>query len=198
MISVRAAGVGNWDEIVRVGDWDIGHRPPPALGVENVDAVGEDVATLSSRPWPASSARQTPCGWIAVHETLIPANIAVRVGLESRYPSSADRGFKSFLSAQRSGATHRGAPLRACGGLSDLTVSPPKSAHVPRNPPTRVLTGAQATAHRRTRKSPRGSHPRGPEMVRRGGGLESVRGLRRLPVAGLAVWASPASASACR
>jgi len=26
VISVRAAGVGNWDEIVRVGDWDVGHR----------------------------------------------------------------------------------------------------------------------------------------------------------------------------
>src|SRR5205823_9429371 len=44
------------------------------------------------------------------------------VNLESRYPSSADRGFKSLPSAQRSGATHRGAPVRACGGLSGPTV----------------------------------------------------------------------------
>jgi hypothetical protein len=44
-----AAGVGNWDEIVRVGDWDVGRRPPLALGVEAagiVDAVGEDVTSL--------------------------------------------------------------------------------------------------------------------------------------------------------
>ena len=34
VISVHAAGVGNWDEIVRVGDWDVGRRPPLALGVE--------------------------------------------------------------------------------------------------------------------------------------------------------------------
>jgi NADPH:quinone reductase-like Zn-dependent oxidoreductase len=34
VISVRAAGVGNWDEIVRVGGWDVGRRPPLALGVE--------------------------------------------------------------------------------------------------------------------------------------------------------------------
>src|SRR5918911_1136102 len=34
LISVRAAGVGNWDEIVRVGEWDIGRKPPLALGVE--------------------------------------------------------------------------------------------------------------------------------------------------------------------
>jgi NADPH:quinone reductase-like Zn-dependent oxidoreductase len=50
VISVRAAGVGNWDEIVRVGDWDVGHRPPLALGVEAagiVDAVGEDVTVLA-------------------------------------------------------------------------------------------------------------------------------------------------------
>ena len=34
LIRVMAAGVGNWDEFVRVGDWDIGRRPPMALGVE--------------------------------------------------------------------------------------------------------------------------------------------------------------------
>src|SRR5438874_7715145 len=50
VISVRAAGVGNWDEIVRVGDWDVGRRPPLALGVEAagvVAAVGEDVTSLA-------------------------------------------------------------------------------------------------------------------------------------------------------
>src|SRR5438034_2759836 len=50
VISVRAAGVGNWDEIVRVGGWDVGRRPPLALGVEAagvVVAVGEDVTTLA-------------------------------------------------------------------------------------------------------------------------------------------------------
>ena len=30
LVEVRAAGVGNWDEIVRVGDWDVGQRPPMA------------------------------------------------------------------------------------------------------------------------------------------------------------------------
>ena len=50
VISVRAAGVGNWDEFVRVGDWDVGRRPPLALGVEAagvVAAVGEDVTSLA-------------------------------------------------------------------------------------------------------------------------------------------------------
>ena len=50
VISVRAAGVGNWDEFVRVGNWDVGRRPPLALGVEAagvVAAAGEDVTSLS-------------------------------------------------------------------------------------------------------------------------------------------------------
>ena len=50
VISVRTAGVGNWDEFVRVGNWDVGRRPPLALGVEAagvVAAVGEDVTSLA-------------------------------------------------------------------------------------------------------------------------------------------------------
>jgi NADPH:quinone reductase-like Zn-dependent oxidoreductase len=50
-IAVRAAGVGNWDEIVRVGGWDVGRRPPLALGVEAagvVVAVGEEVTSLAA------------------------------------------------------------------------------------------------------------------------------------------------------
>lgn len=49
LISVRAAGVGNWDEFVRVGGWDVGQRPPLALGVEAagvVEAVGGAVTSL--------------------------------------------------------------------------------------------------------------------------------------------------------
>jgi hypothetical protein len=32
LIEVHASGVGNWDNIVRSGGWDIGIRPPMALG----------------------------------------------------------------------------------------------------------------------------------------------------------------------
>jgi NADPH:quinone reductase-like Zn-dependent oxidoreductase len=39
LIQVMAAGVGDWDEFVRVGDWDIGRTPPMALGVEAVGVV---------------------------------------------------------------------------------------------------------------------------------------------------------------
>jgi NADPH:quinone reductase-like Zn-dependent oxidoreductase len=46
LIEVRACGVGNWDNFARTGDWDLGIRPPMALGVEAaglVAAVGDRV-----------------------------------------------------------------------------------------------------------------------------------------------------------
>lgn len=51
VLEVEAAGVGNWDDIVRSGAWDVGLTPPMALGVEvagTVVAVGSDV--LDFRP----------------------------------------------------------------------------------------------------------------------------------------------------
>jgi NADPH:quinone reductase-like Zn-dependent oxidoreductase len=50
IISVRSAGVGNWDDIVRVGDWDVGRQPPLALGVEAagiVEAIGDRVLNVA-------------------------------------------------------------------------------------------------------------------------------------------------------
>jgi len=46
LIEVRAAGVGNWEEFVRTGGWDVGRTPPMALGVEaagTVTAIGDSV-----------------------------------------------------------------------------------------------------------------------------------------------------------
>src|SRR3954470_435839 len=45
LIEVRAAGVGNWDEVARTGGWDVGSSPPMALGVE---AAGVLVAVGSA------------------------------------------------------------------------------------------------------------------------------------------------------
>ena len=39
LLGVRAAGVGNWDEFVRIGGWEVGARPPMALGVEAAGTV---------------------------------------------------------------------------------------------------------------------------------------------------------------
>ena len=47
LIQVQAAGVGNWDDVVRAGNWDVGSNPPMALGVEGagtVLAIGPGVA----------------------------------------------------------------------------------------------------------------------------------------------------------
>jgi NADPH:quinone reductase-like Zn-dependent oxidoreductase len=54
LVDVRAAGVGNWDNFARVGDWDLGRHPPLALGVEaagRVSGTGRDVGrfTLGDR-----------------------------------------------------------------------------------------------------------------------------------------------------
>jgi NADPH:quinone reductase-like Zn-dependent oxidoreductase len=51
LIRVRAAGVGNWDEIVRTGGWDVGRAPPLALGVE---AAGEVLEVGPGVEWPTT------------------------------------------------------------------------------------------------------------------------------------------------
>ncbi|WP_231990668.1 NADP-dependent oxidoreductase [Mycobacterium sp. 852002-30065_SCH5024008] len=39
LIEVRSAGVGNWDDIIRTGGWDVGIGPPLALGVEAAGVI---------------------------------------------------------------------------------------------------------------------------------------------------------------
>ena len=51
LIEVKAAGVGNWEEFVRTGGWDVGRVPPLALGVE---AAGEVVGVGPEVEWPAA------------------------------------------------------------------------------------------------------------------------------------------------
>ena len=49
IIDVVAAGVGNWDELVRVGSWRVGGPAPMALGTEvagTIAAVGSGVAEV--------------------------------------------------------------------------------------------------------------------------------------------------------
>src|SRR3954471_12831614 len=53
LIEVKAAGVGNWEEFVRTGGWDVGRVPPLALGVE---AAGEVVDVGPGVEWPATGA----------------------------------------------------------------------------------------------------------------------------------------------
>jgi NADPH:quinone reductase-like Zn-dependent oxidoreductase len=53
LIEVKAAGVAIWDDIVRVGGWDVGRVPPLALGVE---AAGTVVAVGAGVEWPTIGA----------------------------------------------------------------------------------------------------------------------------------------------
>jgi NADPH:quinone reductase-like Zn-dependent oxidoreductase len=88
LISVRAAGVGNWDEYVRTGGWDTGARPPMALGVEAagiVTAIGPGVrdfsigtaVTTHSLPFPEQG------GWAqaliarAAHMAVVPPGVPI-------------------------------------------------------------------------------------------------------------------------
>ena len=47
LIGVQAAGVGNWEDIVRTGGWDVGGVPPMALGVEAAGVVRAVGAAVS-------------------------------------------------------------------------------------------------------------------------------------------------------
>src|SRR6185503_18693355 len=49
LVDVVAAGIGNWDDLVRIGSWQIGGPAPMALGTEaagTVAAVGSGVSEL--------------------------------------------------------------------------------------------------------------------------------------------------------
>jgi NADPH:quinone reductase-like Zn-dependent oxidoreductase len=39
LIEVRAAGIANWDDLVRTGGWEVGTAPPMALGVEAAGVI---------------------------------------------------------------------------------------------------------------------------------------------------------------
>ncbi|MBU8832696.1 NADP-dependent oxidoreductase [Mycolicibacterium goodii] len=41
LIEVRSAGIGNWDDIIRTGGWDVGRCPPLVLGVEGAGVIRE-------------------------------------------------------------------------------------------------------------------------------------------------------------
>src|SRR5215471_2725827 len=86
LLEVRAAGVGNWDEFVRTGGWDVGARPPMALGVEaagTVLAAGQAVGD-----WAPGDAVMTFPVPLRDQGTWAPRLIAP-AGLLARKPPSA-------------------------------------------------------------------------------------------------------------
>jgi len=86
LLGVRAAGVGNWDEFVRTGGWEVGARPPMALGVEaagTVLAAGQAVSD-----WAPGDAVMTHPVPLRDQGTWAP-RLIVPAGLLARKPHDA-------------------------------------------------------------------------------------------------------------
>jgi NADPH:quinone reductase-like Zn-dependent oxidoreductase len=86
LIEVRAAGVGNWDEFTRTGNWDVGTRPPMALGVEAAGTVLETGSAVQD--WAPGDAVMTHPLPLPDHGTWAPRLIAP-AGLLARKPDNA-------------------------------------------------------------------------------------------------------------
>jgi NADPH:quinone reductase-like Zn-dependent oxidoreductase len=91
LIEVEAAGVGNWDDVVRTGGWDVGTAVPMALGVEAagvVLATGAAVQSFSAgdsvltHPLPLrhqgtwAERLVAPVGTVASKPTVVPWEVA--------------------------------------------------------------------------------------------------------------------------
>ena len=86
LLEVMAAGVGNWDEFVRTGGWDVGASPPMALGVEaagTVMAAGQAVSD-----WARGDAVMTHPVPLRDQGTWAP-RLIVPAGLLARKPDGA-------------------------------------------------------------------------------------------------------------
>ena len=86
LLEVTAAGVGNWDEYVRTGTWDVGRRPPMALGVEAAGTVL--AAGKAVRRWEPGDAVMTHPLPLRDHGTWAPQLIAP-AGLLAAKPAAA-------------------------------------------------------------------------------------------------------------
>jgi NADPH:quinone reductase-like Zn-dependent oxidoreductase len=86
LLEVMAAGVGNWDEYVRTGGWDVGATPPMALGVEAAGTVAAAGRAVSD--WAPGDAVMTRPVPLRDQGTWAPRLIAP-AGLLARKPPGA-------------------------------------------------------------------------------------------------------------
>jgi len=108
LIDARACGVGNWDEFARTGDWDLGVRPPMALGVEAagiVAAVGDrvvgvragDRVTAHSVPLRQQGAWAEEYVAAAGHVAAVPAGVSLDAAAALPVPAlTADRAIDAL------------------------------------------------------------------------------------------------------
>lgn len=109
LIDVRACGVGNWDEIARTGGWDLGVRPPMALGVEAagiVAAIGDrvvgvkagDRVTAHSVPLRQQGAWAEQYVAAAAHVAAVPADVSLDAAAALPVPAlTADQAIGDAL-----------------------------------------------------------------------------------------------------
>jgi NADPH:quinone reductase-like Zn-dependent oxidoreductase len=130
LISVRAAGVGNWDEYVRAGSWDTGARPPMALGVEAagiVTAVGAGVeeigigaaVTAHSVPFPEQGAWTD--AWIAAarHVAVVPPGVPLDAAAAAPVPLlTADQALDQVLDRAGPAGAGRTVLVHGAGGVT--------------------------------------------------------------------------------
>jgi NADPH:quinone reductase-like Zn-dependent oxidoreductase len=150
LIDVQAAGVGNWDEFTRTGDWDLGIRPPMALGVEAagvVAAVGAEVTRI--RPGDQVTVHSLPLrdqgAWAeqhvaaARHAALVPAEVPLDAAAAVPVPAlTADQAINDALdvSAGQTVVVHGAGgvtggilvQLAAHGGATVIATAGPASA----------------------------------------------------------------------
>jgi NADPH:quinone reductase-like Zn-dependent oxidoreductase len=150
LIEVEAAGVGNWDEIVRTGGWDVGISAPMALGVEAAGTVlaaggqagglapGDQVlchsaplsdqgawAELFIAPAEALAKRPTNVSWAAAGAFPVPALTAEQVLTEALAVRPGDRLLVHGAGGVTGGAIVQLATLR---GLEVIATASSQSA----------------------------------------------------------------------
>ncbi len=113
LLEVMAAGVGNWDEFVRAGGWDVGGEPPMALGVEaagTVLAAGEAV-----RGWAPGDAVMTHPVPLREQGAWAPRLIAPAALLARKPPAASWAAAAAFpvpRAHRRAGSRRRARPAR--------------------------------------------------------------------------------------
>jgi NADPH:quinone reductase-like Zn-dependent oxidoreductase len=116
LVMFHAAGVGNWDELVRVGDWDAG-GVTGGLAVQLAVARG---ATVVATAGPSSTARVRGYGARVVldyHDPEWPARV--------RDASPGGRGVGAAVNAARGGAATTLQAVADHGRLATITGDPP-------------------------------------------------------------------------
>jgi NADPH:quinone reductase-like Zn-dependent oxidoreductase len=123
LIDVRYSGVGHWDQLAAAGDWDLGARPPMALGVEAAGVIartggapgapqqGEAVMTHSlPLRWQGTWAEQFVAA--AADVAVLPAGMPLEVAGAAPVPLlTADKALRAAGEALRAaGRAARQAP----------------------------------------------------------------------------------------